>query len=126
MLIINFAHPLTEENIAEIEALTKISVHNMRDVPSLINPDRPLTPQIEAMLDSLGLTAQEWQTKPLLINPPSLSVSTAALLALLHGRIGHFPPVLRLRPDADGPVTRFAVAEIINLQALRDQARGKR
>jgi len=126
MLILNFAHPLTEENITEIEALTGIGVEEVREVPSLIDPGKPLAPQVEAMLDGLGFTQREWQTKPLLINPPSLAVSAATLLALLHGLIGHFPPVLRLRPDADGFVTRFTVAEIINLQAIREKARGKR
>ena len=49
----------------------------------------------------------------------------AALLAVLHGRIGHFPAVARLT-RAPGPVARFAVAEIVNLQELREESRHNR
>jgi hypothetical protein len=34
--------------------------------------------------------------------------------------------VLRLRPVADAVPPQFEVAEIINLQAVRDRARGRR
>ncbi|HHW44409.1 MAG TPA: hypothetical protein GXX25_11505, partial [Desulfotomaculum sp.] len=81
---------------------------------------------IASRLENLGLTSQEWQTEPLLINLPSLSCSAAVVLALLHGRMGYFPPILRLRPDTDSLVPRFVVAEILNLQAIRERARGKR
>lgn len=126
MRVINFAHPLTPENLGEIEALTGRPVSEVLEVPSQIDPERPLEPQIESMLDGVGLTARQWQVEPLLINLPSLNYSAAVLLAQLHGRMGYFPAVLRLRPDADGLVPRFVVAEILNLQAVRERARGKR
>jgi len=48
------------------------------------------------------------------------------LLAELHGRCGYFPPCIRLRP-AQGPVPpQYEVAEVLNLQAVRDAARQKR
>jgi hypothetical protein len=47
-------------------------------------------------------------------------------LAELHGRMGYFPPILRLRPVEGAIPPRFEVAEIINLQALRDAARKER
>jgi len=40
--------------------------------------------------------------------------------------MGYFPPVLRLRPVKDALPPRFEPAEILNLQALRDQARSRR
>lgn len=126
MRIINFSHPLTAENLGQIEALTGAKVEEVKDVPSQIDPHQPLAPQIEALLDGLGLTASEWQTAPLIINLPALNYSAACLLAQLHGRTGHFPPVLRLRPVPGSLVPRFEVAEILNLQAIRERARGKR
>jgi hypothetical protein len=40
--------------------------------------------------------------------------------------MGYFPPVLRLRPVAGSVPPQFEVAEILNLQAVRDRARGSR
>ncbi|MCS7301391.1 MAG: CRISPR-associated protein Csx15 [Fimbriimonadales bacterium] len=50
----------------------------------------------------------------------------ATLLAELHGRMGYFPPVLRLRPVEGAVPPRFEVAEILNLQQIRDTARSQR
>ncbi|MEW5762642.1 MAG: CRISPR-associated protein Csx15 [Bacillota bacterium] len=124
--VINFGHPLTGEHLADIAAITGQKVSQVITVPSHIDPGEPLEPQVEAMLDRVGLTPEEWQTRPLIVNLPSLNYSAAVLLAQLHGRMGHFPPVLRLRPASGNLVPRFEVAEILNLQAIRDKARGKR
>lgn len=126
MKIINFAHPLTNEQLQEIKALTKTEITAILDINSQISAEKPLAPQIEKMLDSTGLSSQEWQTSTLLINLPSLNYSAAALLAQLHGRIGYFPPVLRLHPLTEKIPFRYAVTEILNLQAIREHARKKR
>ncbi len=54
-------------------------------------------------------------------NTPLLARS----LAELHGRIGHFPTLIRLRPKP-GPVTTYEVAELLNLQTIRETARRRR
>jgi len=131
MLILNFAHPITEEQQAQIEALTGQKIEHIIAVNSQIDPQKPLAPQIVAMADAAGLTPEEWQTLPILINPPALNFSAVALIAELHGRMGYFPPIVRLRPVI-GPngqqviPPRFEVAEILNLQALRDETRKRR
>lgn len=124
--MLNFAHPLTESNLQEIETLACCEVSEVIQVPSQIDPARHLEPQIACRLEDLGLTAQEWQSQLLLVNLPSLTCSAAVVLALLHGRMGYFPPVLRLRPETGNLVTRFVVAEIINLRAIRERGRGMR
>ncbi len=98
----------------------------IRDINAQIDPQNDVISQIEAMLDNAGLNQQEWQTLPLLINLPSLNYSTAIILAMLHGRMGYFPAVLRMRPEPETIPPRFVAAEIINLQALREKARKKR
>jgi hypothetical protein len=50
----------------------------------------------------------------------------AAALAEAYGRIGYFPPVVRTRPVAGSTPRLYEVAEIINLQVLRDAARERR
>ncbi|HOP69181.1 MAG: CRISPR-associated protein Csx15 [Dethiobacteria bacterium] len=126
MQILNFAHPLTEEQLSRIEELAGAKITGVINIDSQIDTAKPIEEQIAAMLDRTGLTSEEWQTKPLLVNLPSLNYSAAAMLAQLHGRMGYFPPILRLRPVTDSIAPRFEAAEILNLQAMRERAREKR
>ncbi|MBN1919899.1 MAG: hypothetical protein JW892_01535 [Anaerolineae bacterium] len=126
MLMLNFSHPLTAEQLAQVETQIGQPVGSVRDVPTKFDPGQPFAQQVTALVDQVGLTPAEWQTRPILINPPALNVITAALLAELHGRMGYFPAILRLRPVVGSVSPRFEVAEIINLQAVRDAARTQR
>ncbi len=126
MILLNFAHPITSEQKDQIEALTGQRIARVIDIPSQIDVQQPLAPQVQAMAEAAGLDPIAWQTEPILINPPALNFSAAALLAHLHGRMGYFPPIVRLRPVAGSLPRRFEVAEILDLQALRDQARATR
>lgn len=126
ILIINYAHPLTETNLSIIEKLTEQSISRIQNINSQIQPEQDIVVQIETMIDHAGLTSEEWQTKPILINLPSLNYSAAIMLALLHGRMGYFPAILRLKPEPGIIPPRFEVAEILNLQEIREKARNKR
>ena len=126
MILLNFSHPITPEQRAQIEALTGQRIARLVDIPSQIDVQQPLAPQVSAMVEAAGLTPTQWQTDPILINPPALNFSAVALLAELHGRMGYFPPMVRIRPVADSLPRRFEVAEILDLQALRDAARNTR
>ncbi len=125
MLILNFTHPLTNEQRAQIEALANTSIEEVRTIPVQINQEEPLEPQITAIVDATKLSSEEWQTRPLLINPPGYAPAAFVLLAELHGRIGHFPALIRLRPKP-GPIPSYEVAELLNLQTIREAARTRR
>src|SRR2546421_6076651 len=125
MLILNFTHPLTSQQRAQIEALAHTSIEEVRTIPVKIDQAEPLEPQITAIIDAVGLSPEEWQTLPLLINPPGYAPAAFVLLAELHGRIGHFPSLIRLRPKP-GPTTSYEVAELLNLQTIREAARRRR
>src|SRR5436305_11342359 len=124
-LILNFTHPLTSAQRAQIEELAGTSIDEVRTIPVQIDQAQPLEPQITAIVDVVGLSSEEWQTRPLLINPPGYAPAAFVLLAELHGRIGHFPSLIRLRPKA-GPLPSYEVAELLNLQSIRDAARRRR
>lgn len=126
MLIINFTHPLTPEQLARIESITGQAVQDIRSLPAQFDPARPFAEQAAGLAERAGLSPDEWQTQPILIVPPALNFIAAVLLAELHGRMGYFPPILRLRPVPDMVPPRYEVAEIINLQAVRDAARSMR
>ncbi|WP_322820669.1 CRISPR-associated protein Csx15 [Chloroflexus sp.] len=126
MIILNYAHPITAAQQEQIVALTGQHIDRLLDIPSQIDQQQPLLPQIIAMADAAGLSPQQWQSEAILVNLPALNFSAAALLAELHGRMGYFPPVLRIRPIAGSLPPRYEVAEILNLQVLRDEARTRR
>ncbi|MFZ1266018.1 MAG: CRISPR-associated protein Csx15 [Anaerolineae bacterium] len=123
MILLNFSHPLSAEQTAAIEALLQAPVQRVLEVRNQMVAQQPLAPQVTAMADAAGLTPMEWQNEAILVNPPSLNYSAVTLLAELHGRMGYFPACVRLRPVAGAVPPRFEVAEILNIQAIRDTAR---
>lgn len=125
MILINFSHPLTAAQLAEIEALTGQPVTRLVDLVVQFDNSRPFPEQFQALMSGLSISAAELQTEPVLVNLPALNSIAALTLAELHGRMGYFPAVLRLRPTGDLP-PRYEVAEILNLNKLREEARTRR
>jgi hypothetical protein len=126
LTVLNFSHPLTAAHLAQVEALTGRKVERVGEVKTQFDPQSPFAEQARALVEEVGLSAEEWQTLPLLVNLPSLNVIAGLLLAELHGRMGYFPSLLRLRPVAGTTPPQFEVAEILNLQAVREAARERR
>jgi hypothetical protein len=126
MILVNFSHPMTGQQLQEAEAIIGGQVSRLVEVKVHLEQGLPFEDQVRTIVEQASLTSAEWQTAPVLVNPPSLSPITAALLAELHGRMGYFPPVLRLRPVAGMTPPRFEVAEVLRLQEIRDRARAGR
>ena len=126
MLVLNFSHPLTDEHLADLQGMLGSGNLEVRTLTTQFDHDRSFVEQARELVDSVGLTPEEWQTCSLLVNLPSLNVIAALVLAEMHGRCGYFPPVIRLRPVEGSVPPRFRVAEILNLQAVRDAARATR
>ena len=133
MILINFSHPLTAPQRAQIETL--IGNHPevtdnpvAREIAAMpqFDEQQPFAPQVAALLAQVPLSPADWQSEPILVVLPSLNFIAAALLAELHGRMGYFPPVVRTRPVAGSLPRQFEVAEILDLQALREAARRAR
>jgi hypothetical protein len=125
MLLLNFAHPLTPDQMAQVTALVG-EAPDVRVVPVQADRRRALADVVRDLVDSVGLSATEWQMLPLIVNPPGLAPLALALLAECHGRCSYFPAIVNVRPIADTVPTQYEVAEVINLQAVRDQARERR
>ena len=126
MILLNFSHPLTPEQIAQVETLTAQKVEQVISLSVQFDNDQPYNKQLDELMTHIHLEPAAYQTQPILVNPPSLNYITALLLAELHGRMGYFPPVVRLRPAAGSLPPRYEVAEVLNLQARRDAARLER
>ena len=136
MIIINFSHPFTPDQKSQLESRWKSlgTDHQLTDdepfeyiqVPSQFDQLQSFVDQIRNLVDSIDLSNEEWQSLPILINPPAYNFAAMTLLAELHGRLGYFPSIIRIRPIPDSTPQRFEVAEIINLQSVRDTSRIKR
>jgi len=126
MLLLNFGHPLTEAHLARLRELAGREIERVHVVPTHFDHARPFAEQVRELLATVPLTPEQWQTTPLVINPPSLAPITAVLLAELHGRTGYFPTIVRLRPVSNTVPLEFEVAELIALQTIREAARANR
>ena len=126
MIIINFAHPLSDEHLAQVEGLVGQEVSEVIKVSSQVDVSQPLGEQIVEMADRAGLTSEQWQQEALIINPPALNHSAVLLMAELHGRMGYFPTCMRMRPMPNSIPRTFEVAEVVSLQQAREEARARR
>lgn len=126
MILLNFGHPLNDNQLAAIRQATGQADWDLRDVKTQFDHERPFPPQITALVNSLEIDSSTWQTKPILVNPPTHHLIAVSLLAELNGRMGYFPAVIRLKPVPGSLPPRFELAEIVNLQAIRDEARSRR
>jgi len=126
MILLNFSHPVTPTQQAQIEALTEQSIDRVIEAMPQFDEQQPFGPQLAALLAQVELTPAQWQSEPLLVVLPSLNFIAAALLAELHGRMGYFPPVVRTRPVANTVPRRYEVAELLDLQGIRETARKAR
>jgi hypothetical protein len=126
MILLNFSHPVTEAQRAQIEALAQTPVTRLIEQMPHFDEQQSFLPQAQALLAAIDLTPAQWQGEPILVVLPSLNFIAALLLAELHGRMGYFPSVVRTRPVADALPRRYEVAELLDLQHARERARSAR
>lgn len=124
-IVLNFAHPITGEQLAKIAELTgrEVEVMNIR---CQLDFNRSVADQARELVDAAGLDPVAFQTEAIVVNPPGMSSAAGPVLAELHGRMGHFPTTLVLRRVDGTTPPQFEVGEIIDLQAVRDEARKRR
>ena len=126
MIVVNYSHPLAVHQRGQVEAACGSRIDRVIEVPVHCDHGESFAAQATDLIDAAGLSATEWQSLPILVVLPSLAPVAAACLAELHGRIGCFPAVLRLRPRAGAVPAVFDVAEVIDLQRLREESRARR
>ena len=124
--IVNFTHPLTPIIIKQIEQVLEQQIEDVKNIKTQLNEDKSFDEQIQQLVDEVGFSSDEWQTGKFLVHVPGFAPAASALLAELHGRMGHFPTILRLRAIENTTPRQFELAEIINLQSMRDASREKR
>lgn len=126
MIVVNFAHPLRDCQVARIEELCHDKVLRIASAPAHFDQAASFADQAIRLVEAAGLSADEWQTERLVIVPPSLAAIACIVIAEIHGRTGYFVLIVRMtaRPDAMPPV--FDVVEILDLARQREVARTSR
>jgi hypothetical protein len=126
MIILNFSHPIIPSQIEKIQVLSEETIDQVIDIPVQFENGDNFLEQFQQLIQQVPLNADQWQTTPILINLPALNFIAGLMVAELHGRMGYFPPILRTRLIRDSLPPRYEIAEIINLQKVRDHARRSR
>lgn len=122
MIILNFSHSLTKEQLEQIEEIVKRKIEQVIPVKVQFNHQESFIEQMQKMLEGFNLD-QNLLEGGFLVNLPSFNVISALLLAEIHGRMGYFPGIIRIRPVEGAIPPKFEVAELINLQQIRETAR---
>lgn len=123
--VLNFSHPITVEQQYAIATIVGQPVDRVIDIPSQLDLGADVESQVSTIVGSCGLTSDQWQTRPILVNLPALSASAGVVLSEISGRCGHLPSILLVR-RADGLAPKYEVAGIVNLQQVRDKSRRNR
>lgn len=126
MILLNFSHPITDDQKVQIEKLAGQKVTQVIALKTHFDDSRAFPEQLMRLTEQIPLSMEALQTKPILVNPPALNFLAALVISDLHGRMGYFPPILRLRAEDESIPPRYEVAEILNLQQVRNAARKQR
>lgn len=124
--ILNFGHPLTKEQIEKIQQLLNVPVDDVIQIPTTMDESQAFRPQLCDLISAAKISSESLQRGEYIINLPGFAPASAVLIAELHGRMGHFPTIIRLKKVEGSLPPSFNVEEIINLQAIRDEGRGCR
>jgi hypothetical protein len=119
-ILLNFGRPITPAQMGQIETLLGASIYEAIDVPLGFDDSLPYEPQVREKIRQAGLTDEDWNTLPLLINVHPFAPATALFLSAIHGLHGFFPELVRMRRV--GNTNEFEVAELLDPQSLRNQA----
>jgi hypothetical protein len=126
MFLINFGYPLADAQKMRIEELLSQKIDSYYPIPVQFNNDQAFEKQVETLLADNDLPYQDLMTHPIAVILPSHAYIAVLILVELQARIGRFPAIIRFRPRPESLPLEYEVAEIVDLQWLRDQLRQKR
>ena len=124
LTLINFGHPLTLEQVKQTQNLAGVTEIRLFENMAKFDDSQPFVLQARWLVEEIRLSPAEWQATPIVVNLPGFHSIAGLVLAELHGRMGYFPAIVRLRRETG--TSPWEVVEILNLQAVRDAARGLR
>lgn len=124
--ILNFHHPITDMQRAKIQEQLNRPVADIIDLYTQLDESRSFQLQLCDLIDKAKISSESLQRGEYIINLPGFAPAAAVLISELHGRMGHFPTIIRMKKVEGITPPVFDVEEIVNLQAIRDEARKHR
>jgi hypothetical protein len=97
----------------------EVYIEELIELPVHFDAYRDLAPQVEKIIDDTGLAPEEWSNRNIYLVLPGIAPGAAAFLAAVHGLRGGFPKVVWIYQSPDDH-TQYQVAQVVDLQALRD------
>jgi hypothetical protein len=93
-LVLDLAGTLTPSAIEQLgEQLREIEIWTL---PTQFDTDISSVSQAVSLIDTVGLTPDEWKTRSIVVRLPNKPIAAVIIIAVLHSRMGHFPNVLTL------------------------------
>lgn len=117
--VINFSHPITQEQMEQIMRLTGAQTSWYLEQPVMVDFKQPLVPQIRELVDNVEKSLWTWEGPPIVVLPPGSSLVAVVLIAELYRRMGKFP-ICAIRASSGMP-PEFVVTEIIDLNEVAEQ-----
>jgi hypothetical protein len=116
LTVLNFAHPLTADQIDAIKREMRADEVNVIHVPAQFDLDAPLQPQVRDLVEQ-AMNQMTEKPETLIINYPSLNYAAVLVdqeLVFYDEILPAQVSMLRLRPVKGATPPRFEVAEIIH------------
>jgi len=119
MVLLNFAHSLTEEDVSGIAALAGRTPKSVVHIAPEFVGSLPLVPQVRRVVDEVGFSQKEWQNTSLLVCLPLDPAAAAIFVAEIAGRHGRTPTIVRFVQDAQKG--RLVPFELVSLHQVRKE-----
>ena len=121
--ILNFSHPITYIQKEKIENIIQKPIKEIIELQTQLDESSSFRPQLCDLVNQAKISSESLQQGEYIVNLPGFSPAAAVLISELHGRMGHFPTVIRLKKVEGSTPPVYYVEEIMDLQAVRDEAR---
>lgn len=120
VIVLNFSHPLTQNQRGEIAALRGVDMKQLDIREGLsrqyvYNSAEELVSAVKAQIDDAKMTTNAWQHQRILVNLPAHAAGAMIAIAEMHGRMGYFPSILRIEKVGEA----FEFTEIVRIDELR-------
>lgn len=120
MIVLNFSHPLTDDQLDQIARAFGVDDVNFIDIPTHFDTQTAIEPQIVKLIKENGI---DKLTKDMfVVRLPALDAGCAVLLAVFNGLFGFFPNVITFRKKPNAIAATFELWQVVDLQYVRDMA----
>ena len=126
MILINFAYHLTAGQREAIEKLLDQEITQEIHLQVAFNNEIDFKDQVKALFENRHMPVETLMVNPVAVILPSHSFIAGLVLVELHGRMGRFPAVIRFKPKQGSLPLMYEVAEVVDLQQLRESVRQNR